>query len=256
MKNRILVMLVAGFLPMSLWAAPYVVYQTGFEASGEPFGNFPLGGATTNGWVFNNNWVTNNFAAPGGGSQSVFMDGSFTANHTTTPYGGPPQTNISLVSFDWFSPKALNNNSIVQINGLGIEMIFRSSQVIQLIGTNGSYQSLNWSDVTWTSNVWYHVDLGIRSPGLSNLTTLTISTNGVQMFSGNKNPNNNIPFGRITAPDPANLAIYVHGSGGAGDGFGAYFDNLRIEAIPEPVALPLVGMAALLLGWMRRRGTR
>lgn len=248
-------MLVAGFLPMSLWAAPYVVYQTGFESSGEPFGSFPLGGATTNGWVFNNNWVTNNFAAPGG-SQSLFMDGSLTANHTTTPYGGPPQTNISLVSFDWFSPKALNNNSTIQIVGLGIEMIFRSSQVIQLIGTNGSYQNLNWSDVTWTSNVWYHVQLTVRSPGLSNLTTLAISTNGVQILSNYFNPNNNIPFGRVTAPDPANLAIYVLGGGGAGDGVGAYFDNLRIEAIPEPVTLPLVGMAALLLGWMRRRGTR
>ncbi|MFZ4694529.1 MAG: hypothetical protein ACOYMV_05310 [Verrucomicrobiia bacterium] len=252
MKTKILVTLVAGFLPMSLWAAPpHVFYETGFEASGERFGNFPPGDDAANGWVFNKNRVTNRVAAPGG-SQSLHMSRAVAVRPLAPDGGTLFNTNISLVSFDWFAPGVLSNHSIVEIRGLGVEMIFRPDGRMELVGTNGVYQKLGLRDVCWTSNQWHHVELRFENPGQNNLTTLSISTDGVQIFSGSVSPSSGVPFGRLTAPDPTDVQILIHGSGGAGDGGGAYFDNFRLEAIPKPAALPAAGAMIFVLGWIRR----
>jgi len=264
MKQRPLLLgTVVWILPATLWAQtyPFTTYEAGFESSGEAYGDYSIGTVGgQNGWTGDGR-VTNSFAAPGGGSQSLFVDGNL-SRHTVTP-DGLVDTNISRISFDWFTPATgLSNDWSVIFSGQGVEMIFRNSvtrtREIQIAGSNGLFQPLlsGGPQFRWTNDVWYHFEINFLHPGSDSLLGLKILTNDVEVYSGsNAIPAGPIPFGRINQPNPTNTDIlFLVGTFTEPvDGIGWYVDNILIEAVPEPSSSLLILLVAAFGAWLRGR---
>lgn len=243
-------------LPLALPAqVPFNVYETGFEDSGELFGNFPLGTASgINGWSFSGTVVTNTFAAPGGGTQSMFVDGVIGRRQFTTK--GAIDTNVVKISFDLLTPVVRTNDFSILFGGQGIELLVRNNNRIQATPSSGPLGDIVSGGFFLATNIWYTFEFFYLNPGSDLLQSLRISTNGVQVFSNGLNAVGT-QFGRTLQPNSTNIDIFFFSSGNfsepVGNGYGLYFDNISILAIPEPSAALFLLMAGAVGACLRQR---
>jgi hypothetical protein len=272
------------------------VISTGFEASGEAYGNYtagsslvgqPVSGTPTNTWSQDPNatsgstLVTSGASTAQSGSQAVALTSTaggytdFYNSLTALPNQGTSSNGIVTISFGLeratptggqttgYQPQGGTGPAE---NGFGVDVLDSSDNVIaNLYVRNTAVTGTNPASVPalfTNSSTSGTPDSEIYGPAGSaaadgSYGTYTMTLNfGLQSFTVTNGSTTSGPYPFAESYDGNTLEGIALGSDGEGTDT-AYFDNFSVAgSVPEPMSVSMIGLGSLVLMGRRRRQTQ
>jgi hypothetical protein len=218
----------------------------------ETFEPYALGNSNgQGGWVDFGGDLTANIVntIANGGSQSIAFATEAVppaanqyGSDSTLDLGAPITSGQLLLSFDIFQPSNFDGVANIFISrGPTLTGTFDGGLNLQGNGILGTFRDANSPTTPLIVDRWVSVLININLDA----NTATASYGGTQIFNGAWNN------GGATPNQYQGLNIWADGSGANAAAFN--IDNLRLETIPEPGGVTLLGLGMLGLTLRRRR---